>query len=190
MRRKTWVENRFCSREKCTDPQAQNRPARTAEISVSLAADRRAHAKRSHNNQPFRTINWHLERNIMRRRLYRATRKARERRRTVGIRMKNYQNEPSASARKTSFPLRIALVAALAPLRNTVIERPEKCRFLRPRLGGEIGTVPERRISWSGGKKNGRNQTETIIIVDTAHKERPYFVGKRPTQNCDPSYTY
>ena len=31
--------------------------------------------------------------------------------------------------------------------------------------------------------KQGKN----VAIRDTTHKERPYFVGKRPTQNCDPS---
>ena len=76
------------------EKQAQNRPARTAEISVSTAADPRADTKRSHNNQPFSAINWYLERNVLRRRLYLATTMARERRRTVGIRMKKYQNEP------------------------------------------------------------------------------------------------
>ena len=153
IRSKAWVENRFGSREKCTAPRAQNRPARTAEISVSLAADPRADTKRSHNNQPFSAINWYLERNVMWRRLHLATMKARERRRTVGIRMKKYQNEPSASARKTSFPLRTFTGIALVALPNTIVERPEKYRFLRHRLGGEIGTVPERRISWSGGEK-------------------------------------
>ena len=38
-----------------------------------------------------------------------------------------------------------------------------------------------------GREKNGRNQTETIIIVDTTHKERPYFFRKRPTWNCEAS---
>ena len=89
------------------EKQAQNRPARTAEISVSTAADPLADTKRSHNNQPFSATNWYLERNVLRRRLYLATTMARERRRTVGIRMKKCQNEPSASARNTSFPLRI-----------------------------------------------------------------------------------
>ena len=121
---------------------------------TGMAADPRADTKRSHNNQPFSAINWYLERNVMRRRLHLATMKARERRRTVGIRMKKYQNEPSASARKTSFPLRTFTGIALVALPNTIVERPEKYRFLRHRLGGEIGTVPERRISWSGGKKS------------------------------------
>ena len=125
---------------------------------TGMAADPRADTKRSHNNQPFSAINWYLERNVMRRRLHLATMKARERRRTVGIRMKKYQNEPSASARKTSFPLRTFTGIALVPLPNTIVQRPEKHRFLRPSLGGEIGTVPERRISWSGGKKTDKTK--------------------------------
>ena len=80
------------------EKQAQNRPARTAEISVSTAADPRADTKRSHNNQPFSAINWYLERNVMRRRLYLATTMAQERRRMVGVRMKNHKNAPSESA--------------------------------------------------------------------------------------------
>jgi hypothetical protein len=59
--------------------------------------------------------------------------------------------------------LRIFTGIALVPLRNTIIERPEKYRFLRRRLGGEIGTVPERRISWSGGEKTDETKKKPKI---------------------------
>jgi hypothetical protein len=99
----------------------------------------------------------------VRRRLRLAMRKAQERRRNGRHPKEKYQNEPSVSARYTSFPLRIFTGVALVPLRNTIIERPEKYRFLRRRLGGEIGTVPERRISWSGGKKTDETKKKPKI---------------------------